>query len=194
MRTLILVRVVHNPADMGSAQEGLKSIGIAKLGKEKWEENLARIAKFWNEAEKEIDELRLDWKKVRIYQDGLPAGGDVAMKIINTATGQGSRNYQIVKKLISRGAIIEATESSELLVTEFQLIKAFATATSDAEKEEAMQKYDAVKDKLMQARDKFMANRITETLKEGETGILFIGAHHNVKEVLPKDIIIKALD
>ena len=39
-----------------------------------------------------------------------------------------------------------------------------------------------------QQRDEFIAGRINETLAEGETGILFIGAYHDVVHRLAPDI------
>ena len=42
-------------------------------------------------------------------------------------------------------------------------------------------------------RDAFIARRIDETLKEGETGILFLGMLHKVTEILPSDITVENL-
>ena len=42
--------------------------------------------------------------------------------------------------------------------------------------------------KLLRQRDDFIAARIAETLEEGETGILFIGAYHDVLSRMPEDI------
>jgi len=47
---------------------------------------------------------------------------------------------------------------------------------------------------LLQRRDQFVAERINQTLKEGETGILFMGAHHKVLNFLPADIAVIRLD
>jgi pheromone shutdown protein TraB len=44
---------------------------------------------------------------------------------------------------------------------------------------------------LLNRRDNFIANRIEQTLKAEEKAILFIGAFHNIKKRLPKDIQIK---
>jgi hypothetical protein len=41
---------------------------------------------------------------------------------------------------------------------------------------------------LLKQRDDFIAKRIGETLGEGETGILFIGAYHDILPKLPDDI------
>jgi len=46
----------------------------------------------------------------------------------------------------------------------------------------------------MENRDTFIAKTISSTLKDGETGLLFIGASHNVIPKIAKDIEIKILD
>ncbi len=194
MRRLFVVRIVHTSADMGSMSEGLIKEGIAKLGREKWIENQRKIENFWNDVEKEIDSLNLDYSKTRIYQDGLPCGGELGLKIVRETADKGSRNYLIVRNLIEKGETIEATESPELLRKEYEHIKAIVTAESEKEKAEAIQKYEQIKDELMRERDDYIANAIDITLKDGETGVLFIGAAHNVVSKLPKDIEVKSLD
>lgn len=194
MRRLFVVRIVHTSADMGSMSEGLIKEGIAKLGREKWLENQRKIESFWNEVEKEINSLNLDYSRTRIFQDGLPCGGELGLKIVKETADKGSRNYQIVRNLIEKGAAIEATESPELLRKEYGNIKDIVTASSEKEKAEAIQKYEQIKDELMRERDDYIANEIDITLKDGETGVLFIGAAHNVVLKLPKDIEVISLD
>lgn len=194
MRTLIIQSIVHTPADMGSMKDALKEKGIEKLGKKAWLENQKKIEKFWNEVEKAIDKFNLNFSNVRIYQDGMPCDGELAIKIINEAAKTGSRNYQIIKKLIEKGAKIEMTESRDLLLKEYDNIKEFVNAESKEKKTQAIKKYEEAKDKLIEERDNFIAKRIDETLKEDETGFLFIGAHHNIKSLIPKDIQIKDFD
>ncbi len=194
MRRLFVVRIVHTSADMGSMSEGLIKEGIAKLGREKWLENQKKIENFWNDVEKEINSLNLDYSKTRIYQDGLPCGGEIGLKIVRETADKGSRNYLIVRNLIEKGATIEATESPELLRKEYEHIKAIVTAESEKEKAEAIQKYEQIKDELMRERDDYIANAIDITLKDGGTGVLFIGAAHNVVSKLPKDIEVISLD
>ncbi|MCZ7383896.1 MAG: hypothetical protein O8C63_04005 [Candidatus Methanoperedens sp.] len=194
MRKLFLIKIVHTAADMGSMGEGLIKEGMARMGREKWLENQRRIENFWNEAEKEIDGLALDYSRTRIYQDGLPCGGELGLRIVRETAEKGSRNYRIVQKLIERGATIEATESPELLRKEYEHIKAIVTATGEKEKAEASGKYEQVKDELIRERDAFIAKAIDATLKNNETGLLFIGAAHNVIPLLAKDIEVKSLD
>ena len=52
-------------------------------------------------------------------------------------------------------------------------------------------RYKLIENKLLKERDNFIANRIDETLGDRETGILFIGAYHDVIPKLPQDIEIK---
>ncbi|MFH1519221.1 MAG: hypothetical protein ABIE75_01440, partial [Candidatus Omnitrophota bacterium] len=54
----------------------------------------------------------------------------------------------------------------------------------------AFARYKLAKDKLLNKRDEFIANRIKETLSHSEKGILFLGAYHNVKDQLKKDFLI----
>jgi len=194
MRRLIVIRIVHTPSDMGSASAGLERSGISALGRRRWEENQKRIERFWQEVEKEVDGLGLDNARLRIYQDGLPCAGPLGERIVRETAAKGSKNYQIVQKLMDKGARIEATESADLLRLEFGYIKAILEARSDEERREGEARYSLVKDHLLEERDSFIARSIDATLKEGETGLLFIGASHNVLPKIAKDIEVKCLD
>lgn len=188
MRKLIYIPIVHGAEDMGSIKDHVRRESMALLGREKWIRKEREIEKFWDVVEAELDALDLDYGKVRIYQDGLPSGGELGIKIVETAAASGSRNYRIIKKLIDKGATLEATESADLLLKEYTHIKAFVSAESMGEREDARHQCGKVMDELLEARDEFIAKRINESLKEGETGILFIGAIHKVEPRLPADI------
>jgi pheromone shutdown protein TraB len=188
MRKLVYVRIVHTAADMGSLGEELILVAISKIGKEKWEENQKLIEKFWDELEMEIFQLNLDLEHTRIYQDGLPCEGEMGMKIVLNTAKLGSKNYQIIKKIVAKGAKIVATENPELLVEERNLLLEILKDSSTAEKEEAKQRYVARKDILLEQRDAYIASRINNTLENEEMGILFIGAEHNVIPKLAHDI------
>ncbi|MDD3051597.1 MAG: hypothetical protein PHR06_10670 [Candidatus Cloacimonetes bacterium] len=188
MRKLVYVRIVHTSADMGSLGEELIQLAISKIGREKWEENQRLIEKFWDELEKEVFQLNLDLEQTRIYQDGLPCEGEMGMKIVRSTAGLGSKNYQIIEKMVAKGARIVATENPELLIEERNLALELLKDSSTAEKEEAKKKYIARKDILLEQRDAYIASRINNTLENEETGILFIGAEHNVIPKLAHDI------
>lgn len=194
MRKLIVARIVHAPSDMGSASSGLERAGKSALGETRWLENQRKIEKFWQELEAEVDGLGLDMSKLHIYQDGLPCAGELGERIVRETAAKGSRNYQIVQKLMDKGARIEATEKVELLRREYGFIKALLEARTDAERRTAEEQYTCAKDSLLAERDQFIAEAIDATLKDDETGLLFIGASHNVLPKIAKDIEVKCLD
>ena len=194
MRKLIVIRIVHSPADMGSASSGLEKAGVSTIGRQRWLENQRKIESFWMQLEKEVDGLGLDTSKLHIYQDGLPCAGALGEKIVRETAAKGSRNYQIVQKLMDRGARIEATESPELLRQEYGYIKDLLQARTDEERRAAEGRYNLVKDRLLEERDLFIARTIDATLGDGQTGLLFIGASHNVLPKIAGDIEVKALD
>jgi hypothetical protein len=179
---------------MGSMKDGLEKEGVAKIGRQRWEDNQRRIEKFWEEVDQEVDRLGLELDKVRIYQDGLPCAGELGERIVRETAEKGSKNYQIISRLMDRGAKIEATESPELLRQEYGHIKAILEAKTDQERTDAGARYGLVKDRLMEDRDAFIGQTISSTLKDGETGLLFIGASHNVIPKISKDIEVKSLD
>jgi hypothetical protein len=194
MRKLIVVRIVHAPSDMGSASAGLERAGKSALGEARWQENQKKIEQFWQELEEEVDGLGLDMSKLHIYQDGLPCAGELGERIVRETAAKGSRNYQIIQKLMDRGSRIEATESVDLLRREYGFIKSLLEARTDAERRAAEEQYNHVKDRLLAERDQFIAGAIDATLKDGETGLLFIGASHNVLPKIARDIDVKCLD
>jgi hypothetical protein len=193
-RKLILIRIVHTPFDMGSMKEGLEREGVVKIGRQRWEENQRRIERFWEDVEKEVKALGLDPSRLRIYQDGLPCAGELGEGIVRETASKGSRNYQIIQRLMDRGARIEATESPDLLRKEYGYIRALLEAKTEDERRSAEARYYQVKDRLLEERDLFIARSIDSTLQEGETGLLFIGASHNVLPKIPKEIKVKCLD
>lgn len=188
MRKLVYVRIVHTSADMGSLGEELIQETISKIGRKKWEENKRLIEKFWEELEKEIFQLNLDLEHTIIYQDGLPCGGEMGMKIVHNTAELGSKNYQIIEKMVAKGAKITATENPELLIEERNLLLEILKDSSTKEKKEAKMKYIAKKELLLEQRDAYIASRINKTLNNEQTGILFIGAEHNVISKLDDDI------
>jgi pheromone shutdown protein TraB len=47
---------------------------------------------------------------------------------------------------------------------------------------------------LLDERDSYIARRINTTLGEGQTGLLFVGAAHQVEKKLPRDIMVRRFD
>ena len=169
---------------MGSMYGILKAEYIKRYGKKKWEEHNIIIEDFWQGIRNKAFDLSLDYPNTRLYQDGLPVCGK-EMAIIEELVKMGSRNHQILMELIQLGAKLEGTEDPKLLLEEYAYLK---NASADLDKPEVKRRYQRLAKSILQKRDSYIAQRIDKTLREGETGLLFIGIAHRVNEKLPKDI------
>ena len=191
MRTILYVPVIHTSADLGSLAKDVTKRGITELGEEIWKEHIKRVEGFWDVISHYFDSM--DVSGMKIYQDGMVADSEVGQKIVEEGIKSGSKNYEIISKLLQKGAILVKTEDFKLVKEERDRLLAMTQAKSITLKLIALIKYKLVKNRLLIKRDKFIAKRIDETLNQGETGIIFIGAYHNIKKWLPKDIQIKEI-
>lgn len=189
MRTLIYVPVIHTSADLGSIAKEVAKRGIRDLGQELWEKHRKTVEGFWDVVSDYFDSI--DVKDMKIYQDGMVAEDEVGKKIAEDTAKAGSKNYQLILKLLDRGAVLVKTEDFKLVKKEYDRLLAITQAKSITKKIIAFIKYKLVKVILLNRRDNFIANRIEQTLKAEEKAILFIGAFHNIKKRLPLDIRIK---
>lgn len=191
MRKLIYVPIIHMSADMGSIAKNIEEKGVTSFGEEFWKGHRETISGFWDVVSHYFDFIDMDTrnkKNMKIYQDGMIAEREVAQRIVEEGIKSGSKNYELVLKLLKRGAILVKTEEFKLVKEELDRLLSITKAKSTSKKLIAFIKYKFIKNKLLSKRDKFISRRIDETLNQDETGILFLGAYHNIKKKLPKDI------
>jgi hypothetical protein len=186
MKRLYLVPIIHTGPDMGSIAPALDRIGSKTVGKEAWGRHLETVSRFWDSIEDFFENLELP--AVKIFQDGMVADGEKALKIVDEGERAGSRNYRIISSLLRKGAALIKTEDMALVMSEHSYIVKIAEAKSPRESQTAARNYRLAERKLLEARDNFIARAITGALHEGETGILFIGGYHNIMSKLPMEI------
>lgn len=191
MRTLLYVPIIHMAADLGTLAPEVAQRGVNGVGEEGWRKHLETVEGFWNSLAIYFDAM--GGSGVRVYQDGLVANGDMGQKIVEEVAKSGSKNYEIIAGLIRKGAVLVRTEDLELVKKERDHIVEMTRASTRAKKLIAYLGYMRTKDHLLKKRDRFIAGRINETLKSGETGVLFIGAYHNIIPFLDKDIRIREI-
>jgi hypothetical protein len=177
-RTLIYIPILHTSADLGSMSKEVTERGVATVGEEAWAQHRETVAGFWHSVWEYCDGI--DATGVKIYQDGMVAQGDLGRRIVEDTAKAGSLNYQLVAKLLDRGASLVKTEDLSLVKQEYDRLVAMTRAKSMRAKLLALAKYKLAKTSLLAKRDAFIAARIDETLESGQTGILFIGALHEV--------------
>jgi hypothetical protein len=193
MRKLIYIPIIHSGADMGSIATKLIQKGIDEFGKEFWEMHVDTVNKYWEIIGQYCDTIDFGDKTMKIYQDGMVADGEVAMRIIEDNIKVGSKNYDIISRLIKRGAFIVQTEDISMVKKEVEMLKSIPYCGTLIMKLIRIFWLRIKRANLLKQRDKYIAGRIDATLGKNETGIIFLGAYHQIINKLPKDIIVNEL-
>lgn len=191
MRTLLYVSIIHMDVDLGSLAMDVAKRGIRELGEDVWASHKETVSGFWDSISEYSNNLKVSGFK--IYQDGMVANGEIGQKIVEEGLKSGSKNYEIVYKLIQRDAVLVKTEDFALVAKERDHLIELTKAKTSIEKLIAYLRYRLIKNQLLKKRDRFIADRVNQTLNNGETGILFIGAYHNIIPMLDKDIHVKEI-
>lgn len=191
MRTLIYVPIIHTSADLGSIAEDVAKRGLSGLGQKLWEKHRSTVEGFWNVVSNYFDSM--DVSGVKIYQDGMVADAEVGKKIVEDTAEAGSKNYQLILRLLEKGAVLVKTEDFKLVKKEYDKLRAITQAESIAWKILAFIRYKLAKTILLKQRDTFIAKRINQTLSDNQKAILFIGAFHNIKKRLPESIKVEEI-
>ncbi|MCG2815603.1 MAG: hypothetical protein L6425_06700 [Candidatus Aminicenantes bacterium] len=191
MRTLLYVPIIHTRADLGSLAEDVERRGLEKFGENMWRDHLRTIDGFWDALSLYFDSINVS--RAKVFQDGMVADGDVGLNIVQEGEKAGSKNHELVSKLLHRGALLMKTEDFNLVKKERDRLLKMIRAKTIVEKLFGLFIYKLTKKSLLNQRDDDIARRIDLALDEGETGILFIGAYHHIKPRLPRDIKIKEI-
>jgi len=186
-RTLIYVPIVHTQADMGVLGKSIHRAHLQRMGKTVLKRKTAAIDRIWADIETTINRLDLVYDKVRLYQDGLPVCGR-EREIVGELAASGSRNHQILLRLIEKGAMIMGTESAELLIREYEFSKRTLDTGNPCKTARVETHQERLAESLLKARDRYIAQRINQTLCAGDTGILFLGMLHSPERFLDGDI------
>jgi hypothetical protein len=186
LKKLYYVPLIHGQMDLGSLGVDVSRRGKAITGEERWKYHRETVSSFWEAVE---DYFRgVDASGLKIYQDGIMTGGELGMNIAKKVAADGSENFNLVLELVDRGALLMKTESEEFLITEYQRLLDLAKADSLVKKSMAFMKYRMGKRDLTKKRDAFIATAINGTLEEGERGVLFLGAYHEIEPMLSSDV------
>lgn len=166
VRRLLVTPIIHTEAELGSEGGAHRVSYVARYGNRSWAERESLINRYWRTVQDALLDLPIPFERVKLYQDSLPNAPDIGRLVAEMAEHD-SPNHRFLLLLQSRGATIVGTESLALLIEEYQAIKQ-QRATA------------AFLRRSLDARDRYIAGRIDETLRDGEIGILFIGAAHDV--------------
>lgn len=200
MRKLIWVPVIHNYADMGiPVEEVLNSKG-------EYLEFHRKIDGLWDVIGAELSRINSDFPNTQIYMDSWHEG--LTIRDAELIAMRGSRNFQLIVRYSYRGARLMETETKELLYIPVSFREAIRQRfweplwfyrireriTFEIYFWSGRFDFSSVVVENMDARDRYVAKRIQDTLAEGGTAILFMGAMHDpIKYITDKDIEIVQL-
>lgn len=179
---MIYVPILHTDLELGTLAAKVGKAGQEIIGTERWQIHEKTVEHFWKQIAKFFE--KLDVAGFKIYQDSLPAGGALGLKIVKENAKAGSLNYKIILDLVKKGAKVVKTEDGALLKEEYFLVKDLAGASNILGGIIAYLRLKRKQERLLFQRDKFIAQRIDKTLEAGETGIAFLGANHDVVSIL----------
>ncbi len=136
----------------------------------------AKLEAYWNEVKSRLDDLGSKVGKIaKIYHELIDEEGEKGLKKIKKLNG---KSYRIAKRYVDKGAELQATEDMNLVRESMDWIRCLAV---NLQSEKALSKISQFYVEAMQKRDEFIAKRINETLKEDESGIIFIRENNSVK-------------
>jgi hypothetical protein len=184
VRKLVYIPIVHTLADMGTLGASIQSAKLAALGRQGLARSAAQVERIWEEIERAVGTMPVSPGSTRVYQDGLPVCGREREIVVELAQA-GSRNHKLLLSLEARGAALMGTESPELLVEEYRLANATWAAGRPSHTRVRPNRSGGT---LLERRDRYVAERIDQTLGAGETGILFMGMLHEVAKYLNSNI------
>ncbi len=176
-----LGKIEKPPAQEFKARRKLYFVPLIYSGKESPAEYLEKFNRYWNQVETQMSNLELKLGRVdKIYHELIPVGGDDGFKAIEELN---DKSYQIVKNRLEKSDLLEAVEEGELLTEFMDWSICLAVGLQN---QKVVTKIYQFYTEASQKRNEHIARQIDETLKEDETGVLFMREGHQVQ--FPSDI------
>ena len=152
----------------------------------------------WKEIEKEIDKLDLDKQKVKIFADGIAQGKE----LMALRSDQPGTTMRIIRNLVAHGAILIGVEDPRLIREQAALLRLGNACENNSPTVGQLEGFDyydrmvGLVSEIMNCvkkRDKVIAKGVDNNIRQGETGILFLGYQHDITAYLAKDIKVEGL-
>jgi hypothetical protein len=156
-------------------------VPLVYSGEKAPDEYKEKCSRYWQQVAEQLTNLASKIGRVnRVYHESIFRSGEGGMNALERLDPHG---YQIARTQCGSGAVFEAVEDEELFeeVMDWQrcLLLGFVSNKVAAKVSEFY--VEAAK-----KRNEFIANKISETLKDNEAGLLFIREEHSVQ--FPNDV------
>lgn len=169
----------------------------------------------WRVIKQSLNNLKLDLRGIKVFAEGVCSPEQVETLRLISREGiaglPGQQQAPIVTtydkfliNLLKNGAEIQPTEEGSLYAYQIFVLERIVAIYHEIEASgDPESTFDRLKDEVLalrqifnhtaERRDCFIAERIRKTLKDGETGILIIGAQHGVQKFLDGDIEVEPI-
>ncbi len=140
-----------------------------------------KCSRYWQQVAEQLNNLASKIGRVnRVYHESIFQSGEDGMKVMERLS---PNSYQIAKNQCDNGAIFKTIEERELFeeVMDWQRCLMLGFISDKVANKVSEFYVEAAK-----KRNEFIANKISETLKDDEAGLLFIREEHSVQ--FPSDI------
>ena len=139
------------------------------------------LARYWDQVDIQVRAVQNALGSVtHVYHENLPEGGDAGLGYLE-ATAQGS--HQLTAGLVEAGAVLETTESMEILAETLDLQRCLMQPLMSPAVAGRLQEWFG---EANRRRYEFVADAIDNTLGDDETGLLLINERHQVQ--FPGDV------
>ena len=156
-------------------------VPLIYCGRESHTEYQKKFNRYWNQVETQMSDLELKLGQVdKIYHELISVAGDDGVKAIKELN---DKSYQIIGNRLHKGAQLEAVEQSELLAEFMDWSRCLSVGLLTPK---VFTKVYESYTEVSRGRNEHITKQIDETLKEDETGVLFMREGHQVQ--FPSDI------
>lgn len=141
----------------------------------------AKARKYWDEIEAHVINLELKLGSVnKVYHELVPVGGEEGGKVIEQLN---IASYQVVRARLDKGAEVQPIEDIDLLTEFMDWSRCLVIGMQNPK---VLARVHESYSEAHSKRNKDMAKRIDETLKEEDIGLLIMREGHQIQ--FPSDI------
>lgn len=145
------------------------------------EDYTEKLNRYWEQVTEQIEELTAKLGKVnRIYHELIAETGEAATKTINEMS---EKSYSIIKTYLEKEAQLEVLEESEILMEFMDWNRCLLIGLHNPK---VMSKVYEAYTEAGKKRNESIAQRLDETLKDDEIGLILMRDNHQVQ--FPPDI------
>lgn len=155
------------------AKRKLYFVPLIYQGKDAPTEYIEKYDRYWAQVESQISELEAKLGTVtRIYHELVAKGGEEGLKTIKELS---QKSHDMVKARLEKGTQLEATEDADILTEFIDWGRCLAIGLQN--ERVFVRVYDSYQE-AGKRRNEYLAKHVEETLKPGESGILFMREGH----------------